>query len=148
MSLVKMVEYEDAAPEVRAVYDDIMASRNVKWITNFWKTIAHDPALLQHTWEMVKAATDPGALDALTKEMIYIAVSVTNGCEYCITSHTASARRAGMSEAMLGELMAVVAAANATNRLANGYLVEVDEKLKFAARGEKPPAKPTRKARR
>ena len=134
------VENDQASPEVRAVYDDIMSSRNVKWITNFWKTIAHDPALLARTWAMVKAATDPGALDALTKELIYIAVSATNGCEYCVTSHTASARRAGMTEAMFAELMGVVAAANATNRLANGYLVEVDEKLKYAARGEKPPA--------
>lgn len=147
MSLVRMVEYEDASPEVRAVYDDIMASRNVKWITNFWKTIAHDPALLKQTWAMVKAATDPGALDALTKEMIYIAVSATNGCEYCVTSHTASARRAGMTEEMFGELMAVVAAANATNRLADGYLIEVDEKLKYAARGEKPPKAPAKRKR-
>jgi AhpD family alkylhydroperoxidase len=150
LSLVKMVEYEEASPEVRAVYDDIMASRRVRWITNFWKTLAHDPAMLKRTWESLKAVMEPGALDGLTKEMIYIAVSATNNCEYCITSHTAAARKAGMSEAMLGELLAVVAMANATNRLANGYMIEVDEKLKGPARGEfgKPAPAPARKPRR
>jgi AhpD family alkylhydroperoxidase len=136
LSLVKMVEYEEASPEVRAVYDDIMTSRRVRWITNFWKTLAHDPAMLKRTWESLKAVMAPGALDELTKELIYIAVSATNNCEYCVTSHSASARKAGMTDAMLGELLAVVAMANATNRLANGYLLEVDEKLKGPARGE------------
>jgi AhpD family alkylhydroperoxidase len=136
VSLVTMVEYEDASPEVRAVYDDIMASRKVKWITNFWKTIAHHPPTLRRTWDSIKEVMAPGALDGLTKEMIYVAVSATNNCEYCITSHTAAARKAGMSEAMLAELLAVVAMANETNKLANGYLVEVDEALKAAARGE------------
>lgn len=134
MALMKFIEYEDAPPEVRAVYDDIMASRNVDWINNFWKALANDPPTLKRTWESVKQVMAPGALDALTKELIYIAVSVTNNCEYCINSHTAAARRAGMSDAMLAELLAVVGMANETNRLANGYQVEVDPRIHRAAR--------------
>jgi AhpD family alkylhydroperoxidase len=120
------VEYKDAPAEVRAVFDDIKRSRNVPDVNNFWKCLARDPALLKRTWESVKDVMAPGAIDPLTKEMIYLAVSVTNGCAYCIASHTAAARKAGMSEAMFGELMAVTGMANETNRLANGYRVPVD----------------------
>lgn len=127
MATVELIEYEDASPEVRQVYDDIMATRNVDWVNNFWKALAVQPDLLRRIWNGVKQVMAPGALDALTKEMIYLAVSVTNNCEYCINSHTAGARKKGMSEAMLSELMAVVATANQTNALANGFQVEVDE---------------------
>ena len=126
MSLVKSVEYEDASPAVRAVYDDIMATRKVVAINNFWKVLAHDPATLTRTWGEVKEVMAPGALDPLVKEMIYVAVSATNNCEYCTYSHTAAARKAGMSDAMLAELLAVVGLANKTNRFANGYRVPVD----------------------
>ena len=125
-----MIEYEHASAEVRAVYDDIMKTRQVDWINNFWKALAHDPATLRRTWESIKQIMAAGALDPLTKEMLYIAVSVTNQCNYCIASHTASARKAGMSDAMFGELMAVVGMANETNRLASGYQVEIDEAFK------------------
>jgi len=127
VSLVQPVEYADANPAVKAVYDDIMATRKVAAVNNFWKVLAHDPATLARTWEEVKAVMAAGALDALTKEMIYVAVSATNGCEYCTYSHTASARKQGMSDAMLAEVLAVTALANKTNRLANGYRVPVDE---------------------
>ncbi|HEX2112971.1 MAG TPA: carboxymuconolactone decarboxylase family protein [Alphaproteobacteria bacterium] len=126
MPSVKPIEYADASPAVRAVYDDIMATRKVNWINNFWKVLANDPMTLRRTWESIKQIMAPGALDALTKEMIYLAVSVTNGCDYCTASHTAAARKAGMTDAMLGELLAVVGMANETNRLANGYRVPVD----------------------
>lgn len=125
-----MIEYSDASPAVRAVYDDIMATRQTDWINNFWKTLARDPATLRRTWENVKQVMAPGALDALTKEMIYVAVSASNQCPYCIASHTAAARKAGMSDAMFGELMAVVGLANATNRLASGYQVEIDKRFR------------------
>ena len=125
-----MIEYADASPEVRAVYDDIMTTRQIDWISNIWKSLAHDPATLRRTWESVKQIMAPGALDALTKELVYLAVSTTNQCPYCIASHTASARKAGMTEEMFGELMAVVGMANETNRLASGYQVPVDERLK------------------
>jgi AhpD family alkylhydroperoxidase len=127
MATFGLIEYEDAAPEVRAVYDDIMATRQTDRVNNFWKALAHDPALLRRTWESVKAVMAPGALDAVTKEMIYLAVSVTNQCAYCIASHTAAARTVGMTEPMFAELMAVVGLANQTNRLASGYQVEIDE---------------------
>ena len=131
--IVPLVEYEDATPAVRAVYDDIMKTRGTDWINNFWKVLAHDPALLRRTWEDIKQVMGPGALDPLTKELIYIAVSATNGCEYCTYSHTASARAKGMSEAQLMELMAVVGMANETNRLANGLRPPVDPQ--FVPRG-------------
>jgi AhpD family alkylhydroperoxidase len=130
MSTYGLVEYSEASPEVRAVYDDIMATRQVDWINNFWKAIAHDPALLKRTWESVKQIMAPGTLDPLIKEMIYVAVSVTNGCGYCIASHTASARKNGMTPAMFHELMSVVGMANETNRLVNGYQVEIDDAFK------------------
>jgi AhpD family alkylhydroperoxidase len=120
------IEYRDASPQVRAIFDDIKRTRQVADVNNFRKYLAHDPATLERTWSSIKAIMAPGALDALTKEMIYVAVSVTNGCGYCIASHSAAARKAGMSEAMFGELMAVVGMANETNRLANGYRVPVD----------------------
>ena len=122
----KMIEYRDAPPEVRAVFDDIKKSRNVEDVNNFWKVLAHDPATLKRTWESIKEIMAPGALDPLTKEMIYLAVSVTNGCGYCIASHTAAARKAGMTDAMFGDVMAVTGMANETNRLANGYRVPID----------------------
>ena len=130
MATCGLIEYEDAGPEVRAVYDDIMAVRQTDSVNNFWKALAHDPATLRRTWESIKQIMSPGTLDSLTKEMIYVAVSATNQCNYCIASHTASARKAGMSDAMFGELMAVVGMANETNRLASGYQVEIDEKFK------------------
>jgi AhpD family alkylhydroperoxidase len=124
--MAKAIEYPDASPQVRAVYDDIKRVRNVSDVNNFWKYLARDPALLKRTWESVKEVMASGALDPLVKEMIYVAVSVTNGCGYCIASHTAGARKAGMSEEMFGELMAVVGMANETNRLANGFRVPID----------------------
>jgi len=125
------IDYAAASPQVRAVFDDIKATRRVDDVNNFWKHLANDPATLARTWASVKEIMAPGALDALTKEMIYLAVSVSNGCEYCIASHGAAARKAGMSEAMFGELMAVVGMANETNRLANGYRVPVDKAFEW-----------------
>lgn len=129
MATLGLIEYTDASPEVRAVYDDIMATRKTDWINNFWKALAHDPATLKRTWQSVKEIMAPGALDALTKEMIYVAVSATNQCGYCIASHTAAARKAGMTDAMLAEVMAVVGMANESNRLASGYQVEIDQRF-------------------
>jgi AhpD family alkylhydroperoxidase len=130
MATIGPIEYADASPQVRAVYDDIMATRKTGWINNFWKALARDPATLKRTWESIKQIMAPGALDALTKEMIYVAVSVTNQCGYCIASHTAAARKKGMTDAMFAELMAVVGMANESNRLAAGYQVEIDEQFK------------------
>ena len=129
MATLGLIEYSDASPEVRAVYDDIMATRRTDWINNFWKALAHDPSTLRRTWESVKQIMGPGALDPLTKEMIYLAVSATNQCGYCIASHTAAASKAGMTDAMFSELMAVTGMANETNRLASGYQVEIDERF-------------------
>jgi len=130
MATLGLIEYQDASPEVRAVYDDIMATRKTDWINNFWKALAHDPATLRRTWQSIKEIMAEGALDRLTKEMIYVAVSVTNQCNYCIASHTAGARKAGMTDAMLAELFAVVGMANETNSLASAWQVEVDEQFK------------------
>ncbi len=130
MATLGLIEYKDAGPEVRAVYDDIMATRQTDWINNFWKALAHNPATLRRTWESVKEIMKPGALDAVTKEMIYLAVSASNQCGYCIASHTAGARKAGMTNEMLAELMAVVGMANETNRLASGYQVEIDDRFR------------------
>jgi AhpD family alkylhydroperoxidase len=130
MATVKLIEYEDASPEVRAVYDDIMRTRKIDWINNFWKALANHPTTLRRTWESLRDVMAPGALDLVTKEMLYLAVSVAHNCEYCTYSHTAGARRAGMTEAMLGELMAVVAMASETNALANAYRVPVDERFR------------------
>ncbi len=130
MSIFGLIEYENATPEVRAIYDDIMATRKTNWINNFWKAIAHDPATLKRTWEDIKQIMVPGALDAVTKEMIYVAVSVTNQCNYCIASHTVSAQQKGMTDAMFKELMAVVGMANETNKIVTGYQVEIDAHFK------------------
>jgi AhpD family alkylhydroperoxidase len=130
MATLGLVEYADASPEVRAVYDDIMAVRKIDWINNFWKAIANDPATLKRTWEDIKQIMAPGALDPLTKELIYVAVSVSNQCDYCIASHTVSAKKKGMTDGMFKELMAVVGMANETNRLSAGYQVEIDEQFK------------------
>ena len=121
------IEYADAGPEVRAVFDDIKRTRNVPDVNNFWKVLAHDPRTLKRTWESLKEVMAPGALDPLTKEMVYLAVSVAHNCEYCIASHTAAAKKRGMTEAMLGELLAVVGMASETNRLVTGWRVPVDE---------------------
>ena len=130
MATLGFIEYQDASPEVREVYDDIMATRKTDWINNFWKALAHDPVTLRRTWNSIKEIMAPGALDALTKEMLYVAVSVSNQCGYCIASHTAAARKAGMTDAMFQELMAVVGMANETNRLASGYQVEIDDRFR------------------
>jgi AhpD family alkylhydroperoxidase len=129
VSLVTLIEYANASPPVKAVYDDIMKTRNIDWINNFWKALANDPAELRRVWEQVKQVMAPGALDPLVKEMVYVAVSATNGCEYCTYSHTAAARKKGMSDAMLMELLAVVGLANQTNRLANGLRMPVDKQF-------------------
>ena len=126
MTMVRMVEYAEAAPEARAVFDDIMATRKTDWVNNFWKALAAHPPTMRRLWENVKQVMAPGALDPLTKEMIYVAVSVTNNCEYCIHSHTAAARAKGMTDAQYAELLAVVGLANETNRLAEGYRMPVD----------------------
>jgi AhpD family alkylhydroperoxidase len=130
MATQRLIEYDAASAEVRAVYDDILATRKTDYINNFWKALANEPATLKRTWESIKQIMAPGALDALTKELVYIAVSATNQCPYCIASHTASAESKGMTGEMFHELMAVVGMANETNRLAAGYQVEIDERFK------------------
>ncbi len=144
MATFGLIEYEDAKPEVREIYDDIMATRKTTYVNNFWKALAHDPVTLRRTWESIKQVMSPGELDPLTKELIYVAVSVTNQCGYCIASHTASARNKGMTNGMFGELMAVIGMANETNRLASGYQVEIDavfaEPLASTESGKKPEA--------
>lgn len=130
MPTLPMIEYANASPEVRAVYDDIRATRKTDYINNFWKALANDPATLRRTWEGIKQVMAPGALDPLTKEFIYMAVSITNQCQYCIGSHTAAARNKGMTDEMFAEFMAVVGMANQTNNLASGYRVELDEQFR------------------
>jgi len=130
MATLGLVEYKDASPKVREVYDDIMATRKTDYINNFWKALANDPVTLKRTWEDIKQIMAPGALDVLTKELIYVAISVSNQCGYCIASHTASARAKGMTDDMFRELMAIVGMANETNRLASGYQIEIDERYK------------------
>jgi AhpD family alkylhydroperoxidase len=129
MPTVPLIEESAASAEVRAVFDDIRETRDVDWINNFWKALANDPATLRRTWESVKEVMAPGALDPLTKELIYLAVSVTNSCRYCMASHGAGAKRVGMTKEMFAELIAVVGMANETNRLADGYRVPVDERF-------------------
>ena len=131
MASCGFVEYADASPEVRAVYDDIMATRKTDWINNFWKAIAHDPVTLKRTWESIKQIMGPGALDPLTKELIYVAVSVANNCSYCIASHTASAVKKGMTPEMFKELQAVIGMAAETNKLVTGYRVEIDQQFEL-----------------
>jgi AhpD family alkylhydroperoxidase len=130
MPVTALIEYGAASPEVRAVYDDIMATRKTDWVNNFWKALAHDPAALKRTWETAKQVMGAGALDALTKEMIYVAVSMSNQCDYCVASHIAGARSKGMTDEQLRELIAVMGFANANNRIAAGYQVEIDERFK------------------
>jgi len=130
MATFGLIEYNDASSEVRAVYDDIMATRKTSWVNNFWKALAHDPAALKRTWETAKQVMGSGAIDPLTKEMIYLAVSMSNQCDYCIASHIAGARSKGMTDEQLRELIAVMGFANANNRIAAGYQVEIDEQFK------------------
>ena len=120
------IEYADASTEVRAVYDDIMVSRNVKWVSNFWKVLAHDPPTLRRIWSNIKEVMAPGALDPFTKELLYVAVSASNGCHYCIASHGAAARKKGMTEEQYSELLSIVGLANETNRLVTALGVEID----------------------
>ena len=129
MALQTPIEYDQASPAVRAIYDDIMATRKTDWVNNFWKVLAHHPDTLQRIWTKIKQVMGNGALDQLTKELIYVAVSITNNCGYCIASHTAGAKAKGMTDEQLGELLAVVGLANETNRLAIGYGVPVDERF-------------------
>lgn len=138
MPTVGMVEYGDASPEVRVIYDQIMTTKGIDFVPNFWKTLGSHPPLLAEVWRSLDRAMRPGRLDAITKEMIALAVSATNGCTYCIRSHTAAARKLGMDDEMLGELMAVVGTFNQTNRLADGYQVEVDQQLMAASEGQTP----------
>jgi AhpD family alkylhydroperoxidase len=135
MPTVAMVEYGDAPSEVRAIYDEIMAVKGIDFVPNFWKTLGTHPPLLAEVWRSLERAMRPGRLDQLTKEMIALAVSATNGCTYCIRSHTAAARKLGMDDEMLGELMAVVGVFNQTNRLADGYQVDVDHQIMAASEG-------------
>ncbi len=127
--MATLIEYDQAPADVRAVYDDIMQVRQTDWINNFWKALANDPPTLRRTWESIKQIMAPGALDPLVKELLYVAVSTTNQCPYCIASHTAAARKAGMTDAMFAELMAVVGMANETNKLASGYQVPIDQRF-------------------
>jgi AhpD family alkylhydroperoxidase len=130
MSTFGFIEYENASPEVRAVYDDIMSTRKIDKVTNFWKAMAHDPVRLKRTWEDTKQIMGPGVLDPLVKELIYVAVSISNQCDYCIAAHTASARKKGMTEAMFNDMLAVVGLANENNRLVAGHQVEIDDQFK------------------
>jgi len=129
-SAVPLIDDAAASPEVRAVYADIRKTRDTDYINNFWQALANDPATLKRIWEGLKQVMAPGALDPLVKELIYVAVSATNGCEYCTYSHTAGARKKGMTDAMFMELMAVVGLANETNRLANGLRPPVDPQFR------------------
>ena len=130
MATVSLVQYEDAAQDVKEIFDDIKRTRNVEDVNNFWKALANQPGTLKRTWELVRDVMRPGALDEVTKEMIYAAVSITNNCDYCIHSHTAGAFNKGMTESQYQELLAVVATAHLTNALANGFKIPVDERFK------------------
>ena len=130
MSTVKLIEYDMASDEVKSVYDDIMSVRKSDWVNNFWKALANQPRLLKDTWNTIKSVMAPGSIDPLTKEMVYIAISASNSCNYCTNSHTAAARAKGMTDEMLMELMAIVGMANKTNALANGLQIEIDEPYK------------------
>jgi AhpD family alkylhydroperoxidase len=123
------IEYKDASPAVRAVYDDIMATRKTDWVNNFWKVLAHDPTSLRRVWANIKEVMGPGTIDPLVKEMLYVAISASNGCRYCIASHSAAARAKGMTEAQYSELLAIVGLANETNRLVTALDVMVDERF-------------------
>jgi AhpD family alkylhydroperoxidase len=129
MSTFGLIDYQDASPEVKAVYDDILTTRKTDYINNFWRAIAHDPILLKRTWESLKSIMAPGTIDPLTKELLYIAVSVTNNCHYCIASHTASAFSKGMTPEMFKELQQIIGMANETNKLVTGYQVALDDRF-------------------
>jgi AhpD family alkylhydroperoxidase len=129
MPMVPLIDEREAGAEVRAVFDDIKRTRDTDWINNFWRALANHPPTLKRTWESLQEVMAPGALDPLTKELVYLAVSISNGCQYCTASHGAAAKRLGMTTDMLGELVAVVGMANETNRLADGYRVPVDERF-------------------
>jgi AhpD family alkylhydroperoxidase len=129
MAMVPLIEEGAASAEIREVFDDIRRMRKTDWINNFWRALANHPMTLRRTWQSIKEVMAPGALDPLTKEMIYLAVSISNGCAYCTASHGAAAKRLGLTTEMLGELVAVVGMANETNRLAEGYRVPVDERF-------------------
>jgi AhpD family alkylhydroperoxidase len=130
MSTLGFIEYENASPEVRAVYDDIKATRKIDKVTNFWKALAHDPVRLKRTWEDTKQIMGAGALDPLVKELLYVAVSISNQCDYCIAAHTAAAKKKGMTEEMFNEMLSVVGLANQNNRLVAGHQLEIDEQFK------------------
>jgi AhpD family alkylhydroperoxidase len=130
MSTLGFIEYENASPEVRAVYDDIKATRKIDKVTNFWKALAHDPVRLKRTWEDTKQIMGDGALDPLVKELLYVAVSISNQCDYCIAAHTAAAKKKGMTEEMFNEMLSVVGLANQNNRLVAGHQLEIDEQFK------------------
>jgi AhpD family alkylhydroperoxidase len=130
MTTVRLLADDDLSPEARAVFDDIRAVRKTDFVNNFWRALAHDPVTLKRTWESIKQVMGPGALDAKTKEMLYVAVSIAHGCNYCIHSHTAAARAKGMTEAEYAELVAIVGMASETNRIVTALGVEVDETFK------------------
>jgi AhpD family alkylhydroperoxidase len=130
MTTVRLLADDDLSPEARAVFDDIRAVRKTDFVNNFWRALAHDPVTLKRTWESIKQVMGPGALDAKTKEMLYVAVSIAHGCNYCIHSHTAAARAKGMTEAEYAELVAIVGMASETNRIVTALGVEVDEAFK------------------
>jgi AhpD family alkylhydroperoxidase len=130
MSTLGFIEYENASPEVRAVYDDIKATRKIDKVTNFWKALAHDPVRLKRTWEDTKQIMGDGALDPLVKELLYVAVSISNQCDYCIAAHTAAAKKKGMTEEIFNEMLSVVGLANQNNRLVAGHQLEIDEQFK------------------
>ena len=129
MTTLSPIEYDQASPRVRAVYDAIMAARGTDWVNNFWKVLAHHPDRLEATWQRLQSVMAPGALDPLTKELVYLAVSMANGCDYCIASHTAAARAKGLDDAMLGELIAVVGLAAELSRTVQAYRVPVDPRF-------------------
>jgi len=135
MPIGTKIEYEDASPEVRAVYDDMKETRKLRWIADFWKVIAQDPATLKRTWESMKQTMGPGEIDPIAKELIFVAVSIANGCEYCSVTHTATARARGATPEMLAEAFAVMGMASETNALVTAWQVELDDKLRDAARG-------------
>ena len=132
MATTKLIEYEDSTGKVREIYDDIRSTRNADFINNFWKALANNPDQLEITWNQVKSVMRPGSLDSITKELIYIAVSVANSCEYCIHSHTASARNKGMTEKQFNEMLEVMGLAHHTNGLVTTMQVDVDDAFKIS----------------
>jgi AhpD family alkylhydroperoxidase len=131
MATVRLLTDDELSPKARAVFDDIRAVRKTEFVNNFWRALAHDPVTLERTWENIKQVRRPGALDAKTKEMLYVAVSIAHGCNYCIHSHTAAARTKGMTEAEYAELVAIVGMASETNRIVTALGVEVDDEFKL-----------------